>query len=95
MKSAAAICLSCGWVHFQVSAAYVKHWEEDWKVFWEKSTPETRANYGCADAPPSAESYLHCANCGEFYLEFRDAKACEIPNGSTIGPILNRNEVLL
>lgn len=27
-------CPKCGWVHFAVSEAYVKDWEEDWARLW-------------------------------------------------------------
>jgi hypothetical protein len=86
-------CLNCGWVHFQVDTAYIDKWEADWKVFWAKSTEETREMYGCKDAPPTREEeYLKCFNCNGSYKNFRDAREDDCPDGCTIQPILTRFE---
>jgi protein-arginine kinase activator protein McsA len=94
MKS--VICNNCNWVHFEVSAEYVRQWQIQWIIFWNESTPETRSNYGCPDKPPGPEEYLVCHRCNGNYRNFRDATNDEIERvyGSTINPILNRKEVI-
>lgn len=86
-------CNNCGWVHFAVTMNYVIQWEADWLDFWNKSTTETREAYGCKDSPPKKEdNYLNCFRCSNTYIDFSDALDSDVPFGSTIQPILDRNE---
>jgi len=85
-------CKQCGWVHFQVSSQYIDKWEADWKIFWAKSSQETREAYGCPNEPPKRDGYYKCFFCGGDYTNFRDFKAGDCPEGCTIQPILSRME---
>ena len=86
------ICLNCGWVSFGVSTEYVRSWKKDWVVFWNKMDQRGRDMYGCSYGPPDESEYLSCQRCGGSHHDFRDALPEEMPYGSTIGPILNRDE---
>lgn len=87
-------CNKCNWVHFTVTAEYIDQWQKDWVVFWNKSTPEIRASYGCMAGPPGPEQYLECFRCGNSYTDFKDTSDSDIPHGSTIQPILHRDETI-
>ncbi len=85
-------CNKCGWVHFEVSAEYVRKWEADWLLFFNTKDAEWLESYGITTSPPSTDIYLKCFRCGGSYKDMRDTLGNEVPNGSTIQPILNRNE---
>lgn len=87
-------CIQCKWIHFQVSKVYVSKWQEEWKVFWLTLDEEGRDMFDLPHGPPGPEEYLHCHRCNGSYKNFIDAKEDEMPFGSTIGGILNRNEDL-
>ena len=88
------ICLACNWVHCQVSKEYVDKWEADWVIHWSTLTPEGRDAYGVNAGPPSSKQYLRCFLCSGPHTNFRDALDAEIPYGSTIQPILDRDAEL-
>lgn len=87
-------CSSCNWVHFEVSLDYCLKWEKDWAVYFDSITPEVRGFFGLTDSPPKIEdSYLRCHRCNGSYKNFKElTDYSKFPNGSTISPILNRNE---
>ena len=85
-------CAKCGWVHFSVSADYVRKWLQDWIEYWPKLTDQDRANYGLYDGPPNTHSYLHCFNCHGSYKDMMPAT--KTVEGSTIQPILAKDEEL-
>lgn len=87
-------CNKCGWVHFAVSAAYVKSWHDEWLEYWPTLDDEGKDAFGLKDGPPTTDSYLHCFLCGGSYRNFRDSREGDSPEGSTIGPILARDEEL-
>lgn len=86
------ICNHCSWVHFEVTAEYVAKWELTWTEYYPTLDKAGRANFGLESGPPTIEEYLHCNNCGEFYLNFRKAKNSEVPFGSTLSGILGKKE---
>ena len=88
-------CNKCNWTHFQVSAEYVKEWNDDWKTLCETKDEEWLSYYGITDrkAPDPLEEYGKCFRCGNTYKEFSDGSTCG--DGHTIQPILNRNEDFL
>lgn len=93
MKYDYVICNHCHWVHFKVSLDYCIKWENDWVTHWNNMDKDGRDAYGLSSGPPKiADDYLNCSRCGGGYKHFRDATSDEIPFGSTIGPILDRNE---
>jgi ribosomal protein L37E len=87
------LCKACGWVHFNVSKQYVLDWENHWKVIWNGMSDSDKADFGCEKSPPKVKDvYINCSRCGGSYKNFRDAKKEELPLGSTIVGILNRQE---
>lgn len=88
-------CLNCGWVHFSVSKDYVNNWQEEWKKYWPTLDKEGREMFGLPDGPPGPEEeYYKCFFCRGSYKNFRDSKLNDCPDGCTIQPILDRNEVI-
>ena len=88
-------CNKCDWVHFQVNTEYVIKWEKDWADRWPKMSEEEKELFGHIIRPPTIEDkYINCFRCGETHRNFRDVKDSEqIPAGSTIQPILDRESI--
>jgi hypothetical protein len=87
-------CNKCKWVHFEVSLDYCKKWEDEWKTYYKNLNAEGKKAYGLKSAPKIEDEYLNCSRCNNTYTDFHDSTDDEVPNGSTIGPILNRQESL-
>lgn len=86
-------CKKCGWCHFEVTAEFVRKWKAEWAEYCETWTEETLEMYGVKNRqPPSADQYLKCFLCGNSYKDFTDTG--KVPFGSTIQPILRRDEDL-
>lgn len=92
MKNKNATCNKCGWVYFVVSREYIENWKKDWEVFWPTLDAQGKENYGLPNGPPTDKQYLKCW-CGNSYKNFRDSKPEDCPNGCTISPILDRDEL--
>lgn len=88
-------CNNCRWTHFSVSLEYVKNWESEWKSHCTTWSEKVLENFGIKDrVPPSAKSaYGECSRCGGSYRNFSDGSTL-ITQGSTISPILDRDEDL-
>ncbi len=86
-------CKDCGWVHFEVSLEYAKNWENEWIGHFEDMDVHARDSFGLVDEPPKIEDTLmNCQRCRASYKNFRDTLPEELPLGSTINPILSRDE---
>lgn len=92
MSGKSVECNKCGWVHFEVTADYVRKWLKDWEAFWPTLSDEGKGNYGLPEGPPSVVEYLRCGTCGNNYKDFKDST--RVLNGQTIGGILSRDEEL-
>ena len=80
-------CKHCGWVHFSVSAKYVKQWAAEWVELFKTKDKEWLALYGITDAPPTIDLYLHCFRCGKTYKDM--IPSTKDVNGHTVQPILD------
>lgn len=85
-------CNNCNWVSFQVSRAYVDAWQKQWNEYWPTLDDEGKAAFGLPDGPPSDREYKACHRCGGLHTNFKDYDGDPDVSGSTINPILNRNE---
>jgi hypothetical protein len=85
-------CKKCGWVHFPVTASYVRQWLKDWVAHWPTLDAAGKAAYCLPDAPPDCRDYLCCNRCGGSYKDMEPAT--KTLHGSTIGPILAPDETL-
>ncbi len=97
MNGKNVVCNRCHWVHFEVSAEYVRIWEAGWKTYWPTLDTEGKEMFGLADGPPvAADEYLNCSRCSNTYVDFRAATPAEVEkvSGCTISGILSREEVL-
>lgn len=85
------ICNNCGWVHFEVSLEHVLEWQDTWIDHWLGFSQETREQYGAGKRPPSyKDEYLKCHRCGGSHKNFTKATKDQVPDGSTISPILTK-----
>ena len=85
-------------IHFEFSLDYCKNWENEWEIYFKTLDDKGKESFGLKDSPPKIETeYLNCRFCGKSYKNFRDATDAEIDKiyGSTVNPILNRNEDLI
>jgi hypothetical protein len=87
-------CSNCGWVHFTVTADYVREWEADWLRLFNEKDKKWLSNYGITDTPPSTDKYLHCFRCGESYKTMLDGTPPNFGDGHTIQPILQAKDSL-
>lgn len=87
-------CNECGWVHMEVSRAYAEQCIKDFNEYAATLAPEQRRSYYGRETPDiaSIEDYEYCHLCAEPYTNFRDTVVGDAPDGSTLGPIINRNE---
>lgn len=91
-----AKCAKCGWLHFNMSLEKCLQWEQEWVYHFNRMTEEQRGYYGLKESPPKIEDeYMSCFRCGNTYKDFIDAVESDAPNGSTIQPILYREEELV
>lgn len=87
-------CTRCGYIHFEVSKAYVRDWEIQWLRYFNEMDTEWLSLYGVTIEPPSSDEYLFCFKCRSSYKHFKPANEQNVPRGITINGILNRNEAL-
>lgn len=76
----------------QVNKAYIQDWKEKWEEYWETLDQEGKECFGVTEGPPSEKFYEHCFRCSGTYKDFTDADDDDLPNGSTITSILDRDE---
>ena len=83
------ICNKCNWVHFSISR---KHAEAEVRKFnrYYKSAPKKAQQ--CFGGPSSVASYEYCFTCGNSYKNFSKPKKADIPFGSTIQPIIRKQD---
>ena len=89
-KRSYVICTKCGWVHFERTVQEVIDDVVQFNTYF-KALPKKQQQDYYGGKCSSFKGYVSCNGCGASHMEFRMAKASEIPNGSTIGPILTRN----
>lgn len=80
-------CKNCGWVHFGMNLKDIlEELTKFRKYFNSLSKKDQKSYYGgkCS----SIIDYIHCFKCSALYTQMRKAKNNEIPNGSTLQPIL-------
>jgi hypothetical protein len=92
MTSRDVACNNCGWIHFEVSAEYVREWANNWIEHFRTKPKEWLAAFGITGKPPMPDHYYRCFRCRGSYKNFRDARNGETPTGSTTQPIMARNE---
>src|SRR3990167_6783757 len=96
-------CNNCGWVHFAVTRAYAQKQTDEFADFWDSSSIETKTSYFRFGAKPEElpkkynrithfHGYEVCNCCGESYKNFRESKVGDVPDGCTIGAILDYRE---
>ena len=79
-------CNKCGWVYFEQTMEQVRKAVTDFNAYFDTLTPKQRKSMGWKKHT-SIKGYLGCW-CGNPYTNFRYSVAGDVPNGSTIGPIL-------
>lgn len=82
-------CNNCGWVHMAVTRSYAVNQVKEFNDFYETLSTEYKCNYA---GPASIGSYEKCFYCGGSYLNFREFKEGDCPDGVTIQPILHFTE---
>ena len=82
--------MQCGWVHFSRSLEAVTKEVDSFNNYY-NSLPADKQELFYGSRPSSVDNYKFCFRCGNSYKNFRDAKDSEIPSGSTIQPILDRD----
>ena len=78
-------CDNCYWVHFQVSREYAVNQVAEFNAHLSEQDRLTRTS-------TVEEGYLSCKRCGGSYKHFHDSFDHEVSFGSTINPVLDRNE---
>lgn len=77
----------CGWVHFGVSKSDAENEVKLFNEYYDSLDKERQDKY-YGGKPASIETYLHCFRCGKDYKKCVDASPDDIPEGSTIQPIM-------
>lgn len=84
-------CNKCGWVHFQVSRAHAVAEVERFNAFFDTLAPQEQQDY-YGGRGASIRLYEHCHFCDGPHTNFRDTIPGDVPDGCTIGPMIDRNE---
>lgn len=92
MKQELVTCNKCKWVYMGVSAQFALHAVSSFNEFYETLADDKKELY-YNNKKASIDTYLSCG-CGNNYKNFRKTMDREVPNGSTINPILHYDEVL-
>lgn len=80
-------CNKCGWVHFSVTRTYAEDQIKEFNDYFQTLSKEDQMLFYRGNLA-SISSYEECFRCGNNYKNFRDSVTSEIPNGSTIQPII-------
>jgi len=80
-------CLHCRWVHFGVTRRHAENEVKRFNKYFETLSKEKQDEY-YGGKGSSIEQYEYCDRCGAFYTQFRESEPNDMPNGSTIGPII-------
>lgn len=83
-------CNSCGWVSFAVSREYAVNQVKEFNEYFDSLDAESKRLYGNQKA--DFDFYERCFRCGGSFLNFRETKEGDCPEGCTIGPIIDRND---
>lgn len=80
-------CTKCGWIHFRVSRDSAERDVKRFNDYFDSLNPiDQESNYGGRKS--SIESYEKCFRCGCSNDNSVEAKESEVPNGSTIQPMI-------
>ena len=80
-------CGKCGWLHFRVSRESAEQDVKRFNDYYDSLSPvDQEGNYGGRKS--SIESYEKCFRCGSSHDQSVDVMASEVPNGSTIQPMI-------
>lgn len=85
-------CKACLWVHFQVSRKYAEKQVKDFNKYVKTLSPKVRKELYGNRAESSVSSYEKCFRCSGPYKNFRKVKKGEVRLGSTIQPIMRRQD---
>jgi protein-arginine kinase activator protein McsA len=85
------ICKFCNWVHFKVSRKYAINEVNKFNKYFNSLSKEDQVLF-YKNTKASIRNYECCNLCGTCYHNFRRAKKNELPNGSTISPIIDRKD---
>lgn len=85
-------CTDCGWVFYGITLKQaLKEIDQFNSMYFKLSADKQKSYYG--GTPSSIENYSSC-HCSNHYSNFKDSLPDELPNGSTISPILHYNEYI-
>jgi hypothetical protein len=87
------VTCKCKWVYFSVSKQFIKDWQTKWNEYWPTLDKEGRESFGLLDGPPTPKEYFNCGICGTSYTDMYPSKPGDCPDGCTISPIMNKDEV--
>jgi hypothetical protein len=80
-------CGQCGWIHFTVSRKSAEEEVARFNRYFDSlSVVDQESHYGGKKS--SISSYEHCFRCGTSYEQAVVALDSEVPNGSTIQPLI-------
>ncbi len=85
------ICKHCKWVAFKVSRDHAKKEVAKFNKYFDTLNIAQQIEYYNGNKS-SIRNYERCNLCGTCYHNFRKAKKSEVPYGSTVSPIINRND---
>lgn len=86
-KNKLLTCNKCNWVHFGVSLEDALKQSAEFNRYWMTLSLEDRESYYGGSANDFTR-YTKCMVCKNDFTDFRDAKDGDVPEGSTINPIL-------
>lgn len=84
-------CKSCGWVHFQVSRDYAVDQINKFCEYFDGLTKKEQKDF-YGNTKPTIKDYESCQRCCGSHKNFADSRPEDCPEGSTMGPIINRDE---
>ena len=82
-------CCKCGWVYFQVSKEYMLDEIKRFNEYFDTLTKEQQDKF-YGGKKSDDKQYTKCW-CGNNFKYFVDAKPEDVPYGSSIGPMLDRD----
>lgn len=84
------VCNQCNWCYFEVTRKYAKDSITAFNKYFNSLTKKQQKDYYKGEKS-SIKDYERC-HCGNKYKNFRDAKPDEYSIGSTLNPIITRED---
>jgi hypothetical protein len=81
------LCKQCKWVYFGVTKKYALSESRKFNEYFLSLNEKQQREYYSGKGN-HIENYVNCYVCGNHWTNFRKAKNSEIPNGSTVSPII-------